>query len=172
MILCIIVINFVVRGPLCKLKGLHFIKINCQLESRDSLTGTAKVSCEWFFSSPCSKIQLFLALVAPGNCCHAYISIDTLGGAGFSFSFSFFFCFPAVGRRSGKEGEKNVIGEMNPGDHWFLKGGRYSSLFPQSGHGTMKCPLFNSDAWIVAGSMGKGSPLGCKGTKIQLETKI
>lgn len=63
-----------------------------------------------FFSSPCSKIELFLALVAPGNCCHAYISVDMLGGAGFYF-------FSALGKYSVKEGEKKVIGEMNPGDH-------------------------------------------------------
>lgn len=34
-----------------------------------------------------------------------------LGGAGFFFL--------AAGRGSSKEGEKKVIGEMNPEDHWF-----------------------------------------------------
>ena len=96
------------QGSLCKLKGLRFVKINCQRERENSLTGTAEVSPEWFFSRPWSKIELFLALVAPGNCCYAYISVDKLGGAGVFFLFFFFF-LPV---------ERKLSGGQKEGDWW------------------------------------------------------
>lgn len=170
LILCIIVINFVVKGSLCKLRGLHFIKINCQHESRDSLTGTAEVSCEWFFSSPCSKIELFLALVAPGNCCHAYISIDTLGGAGFSLFFSFPF-FQQWGDAVVRTAKRRWLVEWTQGIIDFRRVEDIAVCFHSIGYGAMKRPLFNSNAWVVAWSM-EGVPGGAWSHEIKLEIKI
>jgi len=57
------------------LRGFHLICYNPCL--RKFINKVAKVPVNdllW----PLLQTELFLVLVAPGNCCHAYISIDTL----------------------------------------------------------------------------------------------
>lgn len=104
---------------------------------------------DFFPTRLCSKIRLFLALVALGNCCHAYISIAPVG-VGSRCLFSFF----NDGEVKRQERRRVIID--------FIVVDTVRQVVSIAGYGAMKYTLFDSHDQIVSGSMDRASGGGMK----------
>ena len=95
------------------------------------------------FLWPLLNVEIFLALVAPGNCCHAYISIDMLGGAEWGVF---------LGGEVVWSERRKVIGETGPGETIDFRTVENNRLFSTIEDEAMKTSLLLSSSASIGRS--------------------